>query len=110
MGLVDGGSKKALHRRKETRVPVGHSKEIGAPGPTAHVLHHPGSGPREPARLSWSLRKIVLVNHCGIHSVIRSGFATCIASCVLYVAKLLISEWDAAVIHDLLEAPLDGHF
>ena len=28
----------------------------------------------------WSLRKIV--NHCGIHSVISSGFATCLAPCV----------------------------
>ena len=37
------------------------------------------------------------MNHCGIHSVIRrSGFATCLASCVLIVAKLLL---DAAVDH-----------
>ena len=28
----------------------------------------------------WSLRKIV--NHCGIHSVMSSGCATCLASCV----------------------------
>ena len=40
----------------------------------------------------WSLSKIV--NHCGIHSVISSGFAACLASCFLHVAKLvLISEW-----------------
>ena len=42
--------------------------------------------------LQWSLPKIV--NHCGIHSVICGSFATCLASCVLNVAKqLLMSEW-----------------
>ena len=31
-----------------------------------------------------------IVNHCGIHSEISSRFATCLASCVLNVAKLLV--------------------
>ena len=37
----------------------------------------------------WSLRNNVIVNHCGIHSAISSGFATRLASCVLHVAIIL---------------------
>ena len=47
-----------------------------------HVQQHP----------YWSLRKTA--NHCGIHSVISSGFATCRTSCDLHAARrVLIPEW-----------------
>ena len=47
------------------------------------------------------------MKQCGIHSVVSSGFATGLASCVLHVAKITANcRVDATVIHYLLEAPL----
>ena len=49
-------------------------------------------GGRGRERLAWKILQRALVNHCGIHSAIRSGLATCLASCALHVTRALALE------------------
>ena len=78
---------------------------LGAARPAAAVRMVERKTTRTLVPSEWSLPR--MVNHRGIHSSIRSGVPTCLASCACMCGKLTTNHRaDAAVIHYLSEAAL----